>query len=120
MGQGVTTTCTIFLNRLGAIVGAVLGVLGDAGTDPAGKPSTPLGNVTLTAHPCTSAVATPATPCATVDPAITFTAVSAADGSFRIVGTVSRQGLDPGWWQVTGALSGYSSPGPVRRPGGGR
>jgi hypothetical protein len=98
ISPGATTFCDATLTRLGAIVGTTNAVLGSI--------NQPLGNVLLTATYC-GAAATSAADC--VPSGAPFTAVSQADGTYRITGTNTRQGLTAGGWSVVASATGYAS-----------
>ena len=110
VSSGGTTTCTIFLTKLGSITGTTYGVLAKA---PATTPTQPAGNVTLVAKRCTLDGPDQATACADVAAEPSFSAVSAADGTYSITGTAASQGLVDGWWQVSSSAFGYETPTPT-------
>ncbi len=87
---GGTENCTAALTRDGAISGFVKGVLGtDASTDPTQG---------LAGIPVTATLGT-----------TTFTTKTLADGSYRITGSATVQGLDGGDWTVSiGGVTGYT------------
>ncbi|HKC27839.1 MAG TPA: hypothetical protein VKB75_07485, partial [Jatrophihabitans sp.] len=105
---GNTTTCTATLTPLGAISGTVRGFLGVDTTAPANV----LGNATLTAQRCAGTGTTGAQACTGGNPNLVgpqFSTVSKSDGSYRISGSNSVEGLQPGWWQITASAPGYHS-----------
>lgn len=88
VAPGATPTCTATPKRDGAIAGKVILVYGSTATT-----MVPPAGTTVTA----------------TSGGTTFTAVTKADGSFRITGTSTTQGLDDNTtWALTASLSGYS------------
>jgi hypothetical protein len=84
---GTTVTATVVGQQLGALTGTVLGRAD-------GTHTFPLGGVTVHATDGTS----------------TFTAVTAADGTYRITGTTDREGLALGsTWSLTASVFGYAN-----------
>ncbi|HZC72285.1 MAG TPA: carboxypeptidase-like regulatory domain-containing protein [Jatrophihabitans sp.] len=107
--SGADQTCTAQLVPLGTIRGTVRGALGDPATSPANA----LANATVSAQHCAGSDTDPAaTACASLDGPV-FTAVTNADGTFRITGTASAEGLHTGWWKITAAASGYHAADPA-------
>ena len=86
---GGTQNCTATLTRDGAITGTVYGVLA---ASPATTPRQGLANLTVTATNGTA----------------TFQTTTQSDGSYRITGTATQQGLDTGTWTVSvSGVTGY-------------
>jgi hypothetical protein len=100
---GGSVTCTVGLTRLGAIGGTVTGIIA---ASPATDPHEPIPGATVTVRQCTTAVdPTKATTCTTHDP--TFSATTDTDGSYRVTGTSSVEGLAAGTWLVTSSAAGF-------------
>jgi large repetitive protein len=100
---GQQTDCVATLTARGAITGSTQAVFGNGITQT-------LANVVLTATYC-GAGATGIADCpgTAASNGSAFGAVSAADGTFRITGSNSRDGLLPGGWVVDLAAPGYTA-----------
>ncbi|MEO6503966.1 MAG: carboxypeptidase-like regulatory domain-containing protein [Jatrophihabitantaceae bacterium] len=98
---GAQANCVATLNARATIVGTTEAVFGADITQA-------LGNVLLTATYCGAGVTTLAG-CPATASVSGFTAISGADGRFRITGTNSRDGLAAGGWVVDMSASGYTS-----------
>jgi hypothetical protein len=96
------TTCTATLTRDGAIAGTADGVLA---ASPATSPIQPLAGAHVTATRCGNQTVT----CGGT-PGISFSTVAGGDGSFRVTGSNSAQGLDPGFWLLTITAPGFTAP----------
>ncbi|MFL6162093.1 MAG: collagen binding domain-containing protein [Jatrophihabitantaceae bacterium] len=100
---GQQTDCVAFLTARGAIIGTTQAVFGNG-------ISQALANVVLTASYCgATATGLANCPATAATDGSAFGAVSGADGSFRITGSNSRDGLLPGGWVVDMAASGYTA-----------
>lgn len=101
---GGSVTCTVALTRIGAVSGTVNGIIA---ASPATDPHEPISGATVTVRQCKTAVdPTKATTCTTQNP--TFTATSAKDGTYRVTGTSTVEGLAAGTWQVTTTAPGFA------------
>jgi len=102
ISAGQQTDCVAILTARGAITGITQAVFGNG-------ISQALGNVALTATYCgASATGIADCPATAATDGSAFGAVSAADGSFRITGSNSRDGLLAGGWVVDLAAAGYT------------
>jgi hypothetical protein len=101
ISAGQQTDCQATLTARGAITGTTQAVFGNG-------ISQTLGNVVLTATYCGSA-ATSIADCPSAANSSSFGAVSGTDGSFRITGTNSRDGLLDGGWVVDMTAAGYTA-----------
>ncbi len=115
LSAGRTTACTVEMTRLGTITGTITG----APEKPPGTAAvTSLAGVAVTIVECTAPAAPSATdPCTEVDSASSFSGITRDDGTFRITGSTSNEGIDHHKnWLVQAAAPGYSMP-PASRPG---
>jgi hypothetical protein len=103
ISAGQQTDCVATLTARGAITGTTQAVFGNG-------ISQTLGNVVLTATYC-GAGATKLSDCpaSAATDGSAFSAVSGTDGSFRITGTNSRDGLKDGGWVVDMTAAGYTA-----------
>jgi large repetitive protein len=100
---GAQTDCLATLTARGAITGTTQAVFGNG-------ISQALGNVVLTATYCGAGATKLADcPAAAATDGSAFSAVSGTDGSFRITGTNSRDGLKDGGWVVDMTAAGYTA-----------
>jgi len=96
---GQLTACTATLAARASITGVTSGVYGSV--------QQPLGNALVTATFC-GASASSLADCPALGSGSAFTAVSGTDGSYRITGTSSRDGLLPGGWALDLSEAGYT------------
>lgn len=100
---GTQAQCVATLTARGAITGTTQAVFGN-GINQA------LSNVALTATYCgASATGLGDCPASAATDGSAFAAVSGTNGSFRITGTNSQDGLLPGGWVVDLAATGYTA-----------
>ena len=100
---GQQTDCVATLTARGAITGSTQAMFGNGITQT-------LANVVLTATYCgAGATGIADCPATAATDGSAFGAVSAADGTFRITGSNSRDGLLPGGWVVDETAPGYTA-----------
>ncbi|HEU5270455.1 MAG TPA: hypothetical protein VFU36_11080, partial [Jatrophihabitans sp.] len=103
ISAGQQDDCVATLTARGAITGTTQAVFGNG-------ISQALGNVVLTASYCGATATTIADcPSTAATDGSAFGTVSGTDGSFRITGTNSRDGLKDGGWVVDMTAAGYTA-----------